>query len=281
VVQRGNERREVASWLVSATSQVGGLLGRLLGSTAPDQLAGFERDRHRLSQARCNPGRRTVLAMALVAAVTVILAGAWVLAARPHRVLAAVSSPTASAAGSSATTSPIGTPAAQAPLAPGGSLQSPLASSVGVPPNSAQVVVVDVVGKVRKPGVYRLPSGSRVDDAVMMAGGLQDGVDPVTVNLARKLTDGEQLLVGLVSAGASSPADAGAAVSGGAISLVDLNSATVAQLDGLPGVGPVLAQRILDWRNQHGRFDSVDQLRSVSGIGDSKFADLKALVVVG
>jgi competence protein ComEA len=144
-------------------------------------------------------------------------------------------------------------------------------------------VVVDVVGKVRRPGVYRLPSGSRVNDAVTMAGGLKQGVDPVTVNLARKLTDGEQLLVGLTaSSGAgSSPVDSGAAVSGAATSLVDLNTASVADLDRLPGVGPVLAQRILDWRVQHGRFDTVDQLRTVSGIGDSKFADLKPLVVVG
>ena len=268
----------MASWLASAASRVGPLLSRLLGSPASAQLTGFEQaDRPRLSEARCNPGRRTVLAMAMVAAVTMVISGGWVLAARPHRVLAAVSSPAGNLSATSARAS------SPAPLAPGGSLQSPLAGSSGGSLNPAQEVVVDVAGKVRKPGVYRLPLGSRVDDAVTMAGGLQDGVDPVTVNLARKLTDGEQLLVGLVPSGGAggSPPDAGAAVPGGATSLVDLNSATLAQLDGLPGVGPVLAQRILDWRTQHGRFDSVDQLRSVSGIGDSKFTDLKALVVIG
>jgi competence protein ComEA len=265
----------VATRLVSAASRVGQLLGRLLGGSTSAGLADFEpAGRHRLSGARCDPGRRTVLAMAVVAAVTVLIAGGWVLAARPHRVLAA-----ALPAGSAAATGDVPSPA---PLVPGGSLQSPLAGSSGAPPNPAPLVV-DVVGKVRKPGVYRLAPGSRVDDAVTMAGGLQDGVDPLTVNLARKLADGEQLLVGLVRGGGlgGPPADAAAAVPGAATSLVDLNSATAAQLDGLPGVGPVLAQHILDWRNQHGRFDSVDQLRSVSGIGDSKFADLKALVVVG
>lgn len=279
----------MATWLASAAGRVGELLGRLLAGSASSQLTGLDRadrpglSKARLSEVRCNPGRRTVLAMALVAAVTVVIAVGWVLAARPHRVLAAVSSPAGSPISGSATAgsaASVGSAPSPAPVVPGGSLQSPLAGTSG---GSLAQVVVDVVGKVRKPGVYRLPSGSRVDDAVTMAGGLLRGVDPVTVNLARKLIDGEQLLVGLVPSGGAggSPADAGAAVPGGATSLVDLNSATLAQLDGLPGVGPVLAQRILDWRIQHGRFDSVDQLRGVSGIGDSKFADLKALVVVG
>lgn len=273
VVQRGYERRGLADGLVSAAGRAGRWVGRLLGSQASAGLTDFgPAGSPRLSGARCDPGRPTLLAMALVAAVTVLIAGGWVLAARPHRVLAAAYPP-------AGTATSVGDGPSPAPPVPGGSLQSPSGRSSGAPPNQAQVVV-DVVGKVRRPGVYRLPPGSRVDDAVTMAGGLQDGVDPVTVNLARKLADGEQLLVGLVPSGGA-PADAAAAVPGGATGLVDLNSATVAQLDGLPGVGPVLAQRILDWRTQHGRFDSVDQLRSVSGIGDSKFADLKAMVVVG
>ena len=217
--------------------------------------------------------------MAVVTAVMVCVAGGWVLAARPHRVLAAVTDPAGSAAGGSAAAS----------LAAGGSLRSPLAAPPGSAADSAAgsaagggsatpQVVVDVVGKVRRPGVYRLPAGSRVADAVTAAGGLQGRVDPVTVNLARKLLIGLGPAVGAVAAG--SPAGPGAAAPSGG-SPLDLNSATVDQLDGLPGVGPVLAQRIADWRTQHGRFDSVDQLRGVSGIGDSKYADLKALVTVG
>jgi len=142
---------------------------------------------------------------------------------------------------------------------------------------------VDVVGRVRRPGVYRLPSGARVTDAVTAAGGMLAGVDPATVNLARKLSDGEQLVIGRPAAAA--PTGTGPAGTGSTTTdpsgPVDLNSATVAQLDALPGVGPVLAQRIVDWRTQHGRFDSVAQLRSVSGIGDAKFADLAPLVTVG
>jgi competence protein ComEA len=144
--------------------------------------------------------------------------------------------------------------------------------------------VVDVVGKVRRSGVYRLPAGARVDDAVRAAGGLLAGVDPVSVNLARKLVDGEQVVIGLAAPlGAGGPGavppDAGPAPTG--TGPLDLNSATLAQLDELPGVGPVLAQHILDWRTEHGRFDSVGQLNAVSGIGDSKFADLESLVTVG
>jgi competence protein ComEA len=155
--------------------------------------------------------------------------------------------------------------------------------------------VVDVAGKVRHPGVYRLPPGARVQDAVTAAGGMAAGVDPVSVNLARRLTDGEQLVIGLPAppepaisgaGGAASRSGGGPAGSGGSAGgggpagrgPVDLNTASVEQLDALPGVGPVLAQRILDWRSQHGRFDTVDQLSDVAGIGAAKLADLTPLV---
>lgn len=258
---------------------VTGLVGRLLGSPVAARLGVLEPAGSSLAGARCNPGRRGVLAMAMVTAVTVLVAGGWVLAAQPRPMLAADTTST-------------GPPAGPAPVAPGGSLKSPLAgrspaaAATGSPPAVVGVVVVDVAGKVRKPGVYRLPAGSRVDDAVRAAGGLLSGVDPALVNLARKLADGEQLLVGLVPptdgsasggvGGSGAPAGPGAAPAGP----LDLNTATLAQLDALPGVGPVLAQRILDWRTEHGRFDSVDQLRGVTGIGDSKYADLKSLVAV-
>jgi competence protein ComEA len=159
--------------------------------------------------------------------------------------------------------------------------------------------VVDVVGKVRHPGVYRLAGGTRVDDALRAAGGAVPGVDLTRVNLARKLADGEQIAIGIAGAGtatgvgsavgngdggsASGDPAAGSADGNGSpagSALVDLNTATEAQLDALPGVGPVLAQHITEWRDAHGRFASVDQLQSVSGIGDAKFADLKGLVTV-
>jgi competence protein ComEA len=136
------------------------------------------------------------------------------------------------------------------------------------------VVVVDVDGKVRHPGIVRLPIGARVNDALRAAGGALPGASLVGLNLARKLADGEQVLVGLEASTA-----APGAVAGGAGS-VDLNTADVTALDALPGIGPVLAQHIVDWRTEHGRFASIDQLREVPGIGESKFASLKAKVRV-
>jgi competence protein ComEA len=260
-------------------------VGRLLGSPASVQLGAEDAAKPAgLAGARVNPGRRGLLAMALVTALTVLVAGGWVLTARAHPMLASATPGTSPAdAGPSAS------------LAPGGSLESPLAgpsgsarSGAGLAASSVSaagstLLVVDVAGKVHRPGVYRLPSGARVEDAVRAAGGFLRGVDPVTVNLARKLSDGEQVVIGV--AGSAAVASAGPAgpdlAPGAATGPLDLNSATLAQLDGLPGVGPVLAQHILDWRTGHGRFDSVDQLNGVSGIGDSKFADLRPLVTVG
>ncbi len=248
---------------------LGNLVGRLLGGSASAQLDALQAgEPARPPGARLNPGRRGVLAMAMVTVLTVLVAGGWVLASRPHPMLAAESAPTpavsAAPSGSAAmsTSLPAGRSGSNAPAGP--------------------ALVVDVVGRVRRTGIYRLPPGARVDDAVRAAGGLLAGVDPVSVNLARKLVDGEQVVIGLAApaaAGASSSADPATSPAG--TGPLDLNSATLAQLDALPGVGPVLAQHILDWRTGHGRFDSVDQLNSVSGIGDSKFADLKALVSVG
>jgi competence protein ComEA len=143
--------------------------------------------------------------------------------------------------------------------------------------------VVDVAGKVRNPGVVSLPAGARVIDAVKAAGGLRPGTQTGTLNLARRVVDGEQILVGVQATPAPAVPPAapsgppGATVPGAPL---DLNAATVAQLDQLPGVGPVLAQRIVDYRTQHGAFRSVDELRQVSGIGDAKFADVKSLVRV-
>ncbi len=123
-----------------------------------------------------------------------------------------------------------------------------------------------------------------MDDAVRAAGGALAGVDLSTLNLAQLLADGEQIAVSVVGApgGVAGVAGGAAAGSGSAVVTgpVNLNSATGAQLDALPGVGPVLAQHILDWRTAHGQFTSIDQLREVSGIGEAKYADLKSLVTV-
>jgi competence protein ComEA len=141
---------------------------------------------------------------------------------------------------------------------------------------------VAVAGKVQSPGLVRLPAGSRVDDAVKAAGGPAEPGAVGLLNLARVLVDGEQVLVGVEPPPGSIPAGGptGAAPGGGRGGLLDLNAATAAELDALPGIGPVLAQRIVDWRTQNGRFASVDQLREVTGIGEAKYQDLVAEVVV-
>jgi competence protein ComEA len=143
-------------------------------------------------------------------------------------------------------------------------------------------IVVDVSGKVREPGILRLPAGARVADALRAAGGVRPGVSTEGLNRARFLVDGEQVVVG-APAGAVAPAGPAAgrlpgATGTGPAAPVSLNTATAEQLDTLPGVGPVLAQHIIDYRTQHGGFRSVDELREVNGIGDSRFTDLRDLV---
>lgn len=148
----------------------------------------------------------------------------------------------------------------------------------GVP--SSGEVVVDVAGKVRRPGIVVLDSGSRVDDAIQAAGGVARGVDLSSLNLARVLVDGEQILVGMP---APTGAPGAAVPSGGApdpAGLVNINTATLAQLDELPGVGPVTGQAIIDWRTQNGGFSSVDELLEVDGIGDATLADLAPHVTI-
>ncbi|QWF77389.1 ComE operon protein 1 [Amycolatopsis sp. CA-230715] len=136
-------------------------------------------------------------------------------------------------------------------------------------------IVVSVVGKVSAPGLVTLPAGARAADAVRAAGGALPGTDLTGVNLARRLADGEQIVVG----GPAAPAVAGspAGAPGGK---VNLNSATVEELDGLSGVGAVTAKRIIDWRTQHGGFTAVEQLREVDGIGETKFSRLRDQVTV-
>ncbi|WP_239154963.1 ComEA family DNA-binding protein [Streptomyces sp. SID14446] len=152
-------------------------------------------------------------------------------------------------------------------------------------------IVVDVGGKVRAPGLQRLPRGSRVEDALRAAGGVRPGTDTGGLNRARLLVDGEQIVVGaslpppgagagLSGAGSTGAGPAGAAGAAGAApsAPIALNTATVDQLDTLPGVGPVLARHIIDYRTAHGGFRAVDELREVNGIGDRRFSDLRDLV---
>jgi competence protein ComEA len=142
-------------------------------------------------------------------------------------------------------------------------------------------LLVHVAGKVRNPGVVRLPAGSRVLDAVEAAGGAEAGVDLTGLNLARFVGDGEQVLVGIPAPADGAPTGAGGQPAGASTGgLVNLNTATLDQLDTLPGIGPTLAERILQWRQQHGRFSSVDELQEVSGIGPRKFEQLVDLATV-
>jgi competence protein ComEA len=207
-----------------------------------------------------DPGRRGVRALAAVAVVVVLIAAVLAWRARPRvdpipAVPAAVDT-TAAADGAAAGAAP----------ASGSS--------------AAGEVVVAIGGKVKKPGLVRLPAGARVADALQAAGGADPGVDVALLNLARKVVDGELILVGVTpppgAVAATGPAGAPATAAGP----VNLNTATLADLDTLPGVGPVLAQRILDAREAQGGFKSISDLRKVDGIGDSRYEQLKDLVTV-
>ncbi|WP_324605295.1 ComEA family DNA-binding protein [Streptomyces sp. NRRL F-2664] len=212
-------------------------------------------------QARCAVEPRTVAAVGVVLVVAVGFAGQQYWSARPREVTAPA--PVAPAVlPASATASP-GAP----PAAGGGAGSGPAA------------IVVDIGGKVRDPGVRRLPAGSRVEDALAAAGGVRPGTDTTGLNRARVLVDGEQVLVGVAATAQPPPAGAaGGPRSGPAAGPLSLGSATVEQLDGLPGVGPVLAQHIVDFRTARGGFRSVEELRQVDGIGERRFADLRTLV---
>jgi competence protein ComEA len=215
---------------------------------------------------RLDPGRRAAVAVGLAVLVAAVVTGLWLLAERPRAVALSATEPAIPSAAS-----PVGT-------------SQPVASPSGVPPASASpsLAVVDVAGKVRRPGLYRLPAGSRVDDAVKAAGGPVAGVDLSSLNLAAKVVDGQQILVGSPGGIGAAPAAGApdAAGGGGGSGPVNLNAATLDALESLPGVGPVLGQQILDWRTAHGSFTSVDQLNDVTGIGEVKFATLRPLVTV-
>jgi competence protein ComEA len=210
-----------------------------------------------------DPGRRGVRALAAVAVVVVVIAALVAWRSRPR--VEPVAEP----------------PAPAAALAGGQDADQASGTAAGLRPSTADVVVA-VAGKVRRPGLVRLHSGSRVADAIQAAGGTRAGVDITMLNPARKVVDGELIVVGVPppSGAPLTAAGTGAAGAPAPGTQVNLNTATLADLDSLPGVGPVLAQRILDARTAQGGFTAVSDLRKVDGIGDARYEQLKDLVVV-
>jgi competence protein ComEA len=206
-----------------------------------------------------------VWALAAAGLLAVVLVLLWTWLDRPTVTAAPAAPAPASVAPGAAARTAARTPAAGSPV-------------VGEAAATSATVVVSVVGLVAHPGLVTLPTGARVADAVTAAGGLVAPADPASVNLAAALADGQQISVGVPGA-AAEPAGGTAAGTGGSGPL-DLNAATVAALDGLPGIGPVLAQRIVDFRAQHGRFTSIDQLDDVPGIGPALYARLAGQVRV-
>ncbi|MEO6943255.1 MAG: helix-hairpin-helix domain-containing protein [Lacisediminihabitans sp.] len=171
-------------------------------------------------------------------------------------------------------------PDAVASVSPGGAESaaggtSRPGSSTGAGNKSSSAIFVHVVGAVMRPGLFELRDGDRVVDAVAAAGGFTETADKSQVNLARFVSDGEQLAVPVV--GEAQPAPGAAGIAGGK---VNLNTADLAALETLPRVGPAMAQRIIDWRTTNGRFSAVEDLMSVTGVGDKTFEQLKNLVTI-
>ena len=220
-----------------------------------------------LSRIRADPGRAGVVALGGVGLIAVLVTVLTVLGDRPPAVVSAKLPPV-----------------------------EPVSSATSIPvPAAAGPVVVSVVGLVRTPGLVTLEPGARIADALDAAGGALDGADVVGLNMARRVADGEQIVVG-IGAPAGQPTEMGSSVivdaaapaaaappddADGQADSVDLNTATAEQLDTLPGIGPVTAAAIVSWRESNGRFDSVDQLGEVDGIGPVRLAKLRDLVQVG
>ena len=218
--------------------------------------AGIGRHRAPGRAARWDPGRAGARSLWIAGLVAALLLAGWTWLDRPRV-----------------------EPAPSAPVVETGALDDPSTPSVGEAAESSEAVVVSVVGLVARPGLVTLPAGARVADAVQAAGGLLPEADPASVNLAALVPDGAQIAVGVPGAGAG-PGGGGEAMGPGAGGRVDLNAATAGELDALPGIGPVLAQRIVDHRSRHGPFRTVDQLDDVAGIGPAIAAELAELVSV-
>jgi competence protein ComEA len=228
---------------------------------SPELPPGIGRHRAPGRATRWDPGRGGARSLWIAGLVAALLLVGWTWLDRPSVEPARTTVPDdgALSAGTTAPTPPVGEAA-----------------------DTSAVVVVSVVGLVVRPGLVTLPAGSRVADAIAAAGGLLPEADAASVNLAALVPDGAQIAVGVPGAGVG-PGSAGAVAAGGAPaagSRVDLNAATAAELDALPGIGPVLAQRIVDHRTRNGPFRSVDQLDDVPGIGPAIAAELAELVAV-
>ena len=241
------------------------------------------------------PRRFTRWHLGVVAAVLVVglVWGGWSWArARPEAVAAPSLVPAASGGAPGATAAPSPASGSSGPSTGAGQAGTD-GSGAGGPGAGTSGPVVHVLGAVRRPGLVHLDPGARVEDALDAAGGLRRDADTDELNLAQPLEDGVQVVVGTrahpegevrsgssgsgggAGAGSSgSGGGSGAGTGGGSGGTIDLNRATVDQLDTLPGVGPVTAQKILDWREQHGRFSRVEELQEVDGIGPKTYARL-------
>jgi competence protein ComEA len=241
---------------------------------APSRAGGWVEDRLPSTlqgRIRVGPSQLTVVAV-LVAAALGFLAWWSVRAADPGELVT-----TGAATPVTSEVEPL-VSAPPGPSPPGLVASGPVASGSSAGPD----VVVDVAGKVRRPGIVRLPAGSRVVDALEAAGGARRGVDLTGLNLARLLVDGEQVLVGVRSVAGVAPSAAAVApgAAEGVAPMVNINTAGAEELDTLPGVGPVTAAAILQWRADHGAFSAVDELLEVSGIGDATLAEMAPFVTL-
>jgi competence protein ComEA len=204
-----------------------------------------------------------VVVVAILAVLGLVLTCWWLVRGQGHEVIAPPAVSTVSDA--------LATPAtSRGPTAAAGASASPAAAKV----------VVDVTGRVRHPGIAVLRQGARVIDALHAAGGARPGVDLSGLNLARVLTDGEQVVVGAAASGVPGPAASGAPSGAPVAALVNINTADETTLESLPEIGPVTAQAIITWRTQNGAFGSVDQLLDVDGIGDATLSKLTPYVTI-
>jgi len=234
-----------------------------------------------LSAVRADPGRVGVLALGVLGSFAVLITVFTLIRQSPPPVASAKLPPVEMV-------SSVAPPPGQSP--PPGPGQSPPPGPGQSPPPPSEVVI-SVVGLVREPGLVTLAPSARIADAVAAAGGSLTGADMVGLNLARRVADGEQIVVGIAtpagrpatlnsSVGPGTPAAPPVPTTAAPAGPLDLNSATAEQLDTLPGVGPVTAAAIVAWRQGNGRFADVDQLSEVDGIGPARLEKLRPLVRV-
>jgi competence protein ComEA len=219
--------------------------------------------------------RRQVIAYAAVAVVVVAVGVRYL-------VLPKTSGPSSAQA---VVLAPVAPSSAAAPGGGAGGAEGGAAPEASASPD----VVVYVCGAVRSPGVVRLPAGARVTDALELAGGPTGKAELAAVNLAAVVADGQQIVVpekgatGAVAAAPGGTAATGLGAAAGAsapAALVNINTASLEELDSLTGVGPATAQKIVDYRTQHGGFKTIDEIKEVPGIGDAKFAAMKDSITV-